>query len=469
MVAVIILVLVYAVLAACVLFAVLSGRKLGLYGALLRVGIILVSCVISFVVVKLLSPILLDAEVALISSLGLSSDLASVLSDGKGARALIGVLTGGILLPILFALLSILLIVIGTIIVHFTAKKLPKGSALGGMGVGALQGLLIAIVILFPLLSVEGLIDTATEKSSVIKNGFSKSLGEETVEDLELASDANVPHLLFGGNVVKWTVKGMTATSFDGAKADAYSAVNDICSVAEASKGMKDGGDFDLFSMSEEQHRHMEDALESVKASPLLSSALSDIVSAFAGALAEGGSFMGISSPENGADTMMAPVYRQIFRSLADSDRESVIPNVSITLEMLSKWSSVENGEDQMDTIREILGTLEESEEMKAVAKEIKLSGMRTMMQEEIPALKDEEKYDATISDVLGLLDEEEPTVENVASGIDEVFSEHDYELSDDQLADAAEKLVEKRNELGRPLTEEELADLYFERTEKSE
>lgn len=469
MAAVILLVFVYAVLAACVLCAVLLGRKLGLYGALLRIAIILASCVISFVVVKLLSPILIGSGVTLISSLGLPRDLVSTLSNGEGARTLLGVLTGGILSPFLFALLSIVLIVIGTIIAHFAARKLPKGHVGAGMGIGALQGLLIALVILFPLISLEGLIDTATENSTVIKNRLSKSLGEETVEGLELASDANVMYLLFGENLVKWTVNGMTATSFDGGKTDVYATVNDICSVVEASKGMSGNGRFDLFSISEEQYHHMEDVLESIKGSPFLSFALSDIVSAFASAIAEGESFMGMSSPENGADTVLSSVYRQMFRSLADSDRESVIPNLSMTFRVVSKWNSSADGEDRMDAIREILGVLEGSEEMSEVAKEIKLSGMRTMMQEEIPVLKDEEKYDATISGVLGLLDENEPTVENVAAGIDEVFSEHDYELSDEQLADAAEGLVEKRNELGRPLTEEELADLYFSKKEKQE
>ena len=212
----------------------------------------------------------------------------------------------------------------------------------------------------------------------------------------------------------------------------------------------------------------MDAALESIKASPLLSSALSDVVTAWAGAWAEGESFMGMESPEIGADKLFLPVYKQLFRSLAESDRESVIPNISLTLSALSKWSSMD-GEDKLSAIKDILGTLEESEEMKAVAKEIKLSGMRTLMQEEIPALEDEEKYDATISDVLSLLQAEEPTVENVADGIDEIFLQHDYELSDEELADAADMLVKKRNELGRPLTEEELADLCFAQMEKAE
>lgn len=464
MVAVVLLALVYAVLAICVLCTVFGGKKLGLYGVLLRVGVVTVSCILSFVTVKLLSPVLLDTEISLLSSLHLlPNDLMTVLSHGEGGRALVGVFTGGILLPVLFMLLALLLTVIGTVIVHFTAKKLPKGSVGGGIGVGILHGLLLAIVILFPILSFEGLYNTAAKNSPALKASLEKSLGTETVESLDTATSANVVELLLGDNVVKWTVKGMTATSFEGGRTDLYSAVTDVCEVIEVTQSMSGNGMPDLLSMSPEESEDITKLLLAIDHSPLLSSALSDFVAVWAEAWAEGRTFMGMTSPTEGADPAFAPVFEEMFHSLAASDRENVTDNLGVTLNVMSAWSGA--GEDgKLEAVKDILDTLGESEEMAAVATEIKLTGMRTFMQDEIPALKDEEKYDEAISSVLGLVEDHEPTVEEVSSELGDILLEYDYELSDEKCDSAAAELVEKRNELGRPLTEEELADLYFEK-----
>lgn len=469
MIAVILLVLVYAVLASCILCTVFGGRKLGLYGVLLRIGVVSLSCVLAFVIVKLMSPLLLSAEITLLSTLGLPSDLVSALSSGEGGRALVGVLAGGILSPILFTLIAVLLTVIGAIVLHFAARKLPKGSTGVGMGVGALYGLLLALVILFPILSIEGLLNSAVKQSPTLKEGLTDSLGEETVESLDTAASANVAHLLLGNNVVKWTVQGMTDTSFEGGSVDVYDAVSDICEVVEASQVMSDEEKFDFLEMSPEQRLHMVEVLDAINDSPLLSSVFADIVSAWAGAWAEGEAFMGMTSPAEGIDATFVPVYQQMFKSLASSNRESVIPNLETTLDVVSKWTTADE-QNRGTVLKEILGTLGEgSEEMAAVATEIKLTGMKVMMQEEIPALKDEEEYDKAVSNVLGLLDEEAPTVENVSAGLNELLTGYEYELSEENLTTAAESLVEKRNELGRPLTEEELADMYIEQIGSTE
>ena len=177
---------------------------------------------------------------------------------------------------------------------------------------------------------------------------------------------------------------------------------------------------------------------------------------------------MGMASPAEGADPAFAPVFEEMFHSLAASDRENVTDNLGVTLNVMSAWSGA--GEDgKLEAVKDILDTLGESEEMAAVATEIKLTGMRTFMQEEIPALKDEEKYDEAISSVLGLVEDHEPTVEEVSSELGDILLEYDYELSDEKRDSAAAELVEKRNELGRPLTEEELADLYFEKIGQKE
>lgn len=463
MVAAIFLALVYAVLALCIVFAVLGGKKLGLFGVLLRVGVVMLSTVISFFIVKLISPLLLDFELSLCSTLGLPSDLVSVLSSGAGMRVLASILSKGLVSPILFTLLSVILTVIGTVIVHFTARKLPQGSKGGGMGVGALYGLILAIVILFPLLSTEGILDTAVEKSPVIKEKLEAMLGEDAVDGLENASSANLAHLLLGKNVIKWTVQGMSAEEVGDTKADVYDAVEDICDVVEAAKAAFSEKGLDFLSMTEEERAGVTEMLNKVDKSPLLSSAFPEIVSALAEKWSEGETFMGMSAPGSGSESVMTPVYRQMFDSIAKSDREDVIGNLEVTLDAMSKWATADEAE-LFDVVNEVLETLlGGSEELQDVATEIKLTGMKVVMQDMIPALKDEEKYDAAVDDMLGLVEGDGATVESVSDGLEEILLEHDYTLSEEKLDSAAEVLVDRRNELGRALTEEELADLYFE------
>lgn len=463
MVASILLAVVYSVLAVCILCTVFGGKKLGLFGVLLRVGVVTLSSVISFFIVKLISPYLLDLELELCSTLGLPTDLVSILTTGVGTRILAGILARGLISPVLFTLIAVILTVIGTVILHFKAAFLPKGSEKGGMGVGAVYGLILAIVILFPLLSTQGILDSAIEKSPAIREKLEAVLGADAVDGLDKASSANAAHLLLGDNLVKWTVQGMSVAHFDGEKADVYDAVEDICTVVEASRSVIGEGGLDFLSMTEEQRAEMGEMLAKIDESPLLSNAFPELVSAMAEKWAEGESFMGMSAPDADSGSVMAPVYQQMFDSLAKSDRENVVGNLELTLDAMSKWASA--SEDQLfDVLREVLEILDSgSEELAEVATQIKLTGMKGLMKDRIPALKEEEKYDEAISDMLGLLEEEAPTVESVSDGLGEILAEHDYTLSEEKLDSAAEVLLNKRNEIGRPLTEEELADIYFE------
>lgn len=456
---------IYTVLAACTVCAIIGGMKAGLLGALLRLGATLLSAVIAFAAVKFMASLFFTLEVDVLCWF-LPADLSEILRTGEDIGVLVGAVSGGVLLPILFALLSGILQIAASIVLHHTARACPQANRGWGAAVGAVRGVLLALILLLPLLSVQGLLDAVMTDHPALEAELSETLGEESVKALHRTSEVNLPYLLLGDNLVKLTVKEMSTAHFDGGDTDAYEALGDLSDVVETVVPLTEE-ELDFSALTDRQCAQLNKVLDAVDDSPLLAGVLADIISPWAAAWAEGKSFMGVEFAEEENGELLSPVYRRAFLTLADSDRDNVVSNLKIMLNTMVLWTEFKenaaNSKEQLDLYLAILAPFEGNPFMDAVSDEIKIVGMRATVQSEIPALEDEREYEAMIGGISEIVGDGTADVGTVSDQLCELMLSYDYEISAEDAEAAAELLIEKRQEVGAELTEADIADIYTE------
>ena len=152
------------------LLGLLRGRN----RAILRLVLVLASAVLAVVLIDVLTPIILNIK---IKGQPIKEALASALNSGETALpekfqqiilTLVEIILGIAVFFIAFMLLRFITWVLFYPILKIFIKKGKKKRALGGMIVGLLQGVLVALVVCAP---ITGLVGDINKISSIEVNG----------------------------------------------------------------------------------------------------------------------------------------------------------------------------------------------------------------------------------------------------------------------------------------------------------
>ena len=467
---------IYFTLLLSVALGMLFGFRKGLYASLIRLGITLVSGVLAFIGARLLFLFCADPLIDfLLPFLELPSELVELVTSGGATSATIDILLSAVLLPVVFCALFCVLEMIATIVYAITTRKLAREKRPGGLGIGAVRGLAVAVALLLPLMGYFSIVDAALNDHPEIESTIREEVGEEPLELFNEISNKNVLYLATRGNVVRWTMQGLTKSYFDSYSATVYDAVEDLGDVAEEAAPLLEM-ELDLSDLSDDQLEIVDLVLLEIDKSDLLAGILSDIVTPAAGAWADGESFLDVPSPITieAADGKVGDILTCIFGILESCDRETVADDLHTLLRAAIVLTEVanesgESGDDLIATICQkgridrLISPFSQNSHMKPVIKEIMGLGVWALAQSVHADLGDEEAYEEVLGTLSNIVTDAEMSTEKVSEELNTLMKDNNIEVSEELVESFSEVLVSKVEEVGPDLTVEDMEEILAE------
>lgn len=471
----IILGLIYLTLLLSVGLSILSGYRKGLYRTLLRFGVMLTSAVLAFIAVRAMHGIFSEAARWFLDLTGASADLEELIATSDSIDALINVLAGGIALPIVFLLLFAILEGISSIVFAFTSRKIPKVKQKAGLGVGALRGLVLALILLFPILGWSSMTEAVLTTHPVFEQGFRDGVGNEAVDAIEAVADKDVLYFVFGDNLVHLTMRGLTVTEFEGHSADVYDALDGASTVLEAVDPLLEHTP-DISELSKEELAMIDDVLEAIDSSDLFASILADLIAPAADAWVHGEPYFGMESPL-GADLgegKIGDLFERIFGILATCDRDTVTADLHTIFEVAlvleeAESDSGENGDDLLASvckggkIDRLIAPFARNEHMKPVVSDIMALGVWALAQNMHAGLGEDEAYTEVVGTISNIVKDADMSVEKVSEELNTVMKDNGIEVSEELVTSFSTALVNKMESTGGDLTEEDMEEVLTE------
>ncbi len=313
-----------AVTALIVLINLIKGLIRGFKKTVGSLIAIFASAVIAFIVTMIIcqpSSSLVTYLMSLIKGL-LNEELSQILfgveSVGEVLNYYVALIVAPFVFLALYVVLSIILAIVAAIITKFVARnKKPKPVVhrLGGLGVGAVCGLLVSAILLVPVVGIIGAVAEVGESadlSAVVDDPETSDLLKDLSEDEIL----NVYYVCCG-----WIFDALTITSFEGDSTSLKSELVAMINIVSNFSALSSEGD-----IGQEQIDSLNAAIDGLDGSPLIKHAAAGLVSEMANSWMAGESFIGIEKIDAGE--LLNPVIDSVIGVLATSDKSNIIADL---------------------------------------------------------------------------------------------------------------------------------------------
>lgn len=483
------LILLVTVLLFSLIFGLLARRYSWIVN-LMRTGVIVLACLISGLITKLLIGILSKAILGLLpEGFTLFGDLEAAIPSIGGA---IKALPGLIVAPFVFVALFLIFRTILSFVLSGICKNMPfakTGNKAISVGVGAFNGILIAFVIMMPLCGFSMIGNHINAIKSVpvatVEADDTQATDEQAEPSmLDLLADgmnsiSNNPVLTadyytVGGPLFTWmtTARVTTPTTFT------MNLDTELCAVTAASHYGSPAleayrnGEFDT-----EDKNNLVKAGDSLLESDMMQQVMSEFICSMATSWRNGDTFMGLDCPDS--NDIFDPFMARLYELLAEETPNSVDKDLSTMLNILGDIfasHALDSGEPktvlaQMGSsgvLTQINAQLDANEHLQPMREELHSLSMRAMASALGARPEDSEQYDALMGNVADVLngskdlsaDERQATV---CSTIQTSFAECGVEVPDDVAANASVKMIDELGDKDEPVTSEEVETYMME------
>lgn len=462
------------------LFAALTARKQNWAMVLIRTGIIILSTVLSVPLSKLISSLLGTMVYGLVEK-GMDESMQEFLAEVPLSEESIHVVVALLIAPavflLMFALISgilrLLSIIPAKTVPYF--KRRPAKNSYASVPIGALNGVLMALLTLMPLCGYVTLVHGAADAFFVASGAVETPSVQEAVEDygdiLEIVDGVGnaplVKELAFVSSpVFNWLTTEELDTeeiSFCLNKEVEHLALSGgkvMCAVDAF-------GDEDFTVQDKET---LTSAVDTLFTSQWVTELASDSIVCMAKNWQEGDDFFGMAAPELGS--MLDPTMDQALAILATEDSETLREDLHTVIEILSvllindfltetdyEVLLAKLGEDGL--LNGMLATLGENEHLAPMANEIKALSVRVVSSVLGEQLANSDQYDGLMDDVATNLNDvlelsPEERRETVKDAVQTAFVDYGVTVPEDVAVEMSEKAIGELGQDGE-ITGEEL------------
>jgi uncharacterized membrane protein required for colicin V production len=436
----------------------LIGLKRGLIKSALRIATVIASVVIAFVLVEPISNIIAPKIEPIISDLMNDvQEIQQIMESSPSAKEVISrvpfAIASSIIYVLLFICLSTVLLIVYKILSSILSPKgTKKGiiSRLGGLGIGAVQVLVVSFVVTMPIVGILGLVNDAVDKieeiDSTATNELIASPDFVTVNDGYIRPiSENIFINAFTNLGAEKMFNNLTSFELNGEK---VVLSDEIMVVIEGYSYVTPLLETPFEEYSDVQASSVKSLVEVLGKSNMLPSMLAELLSGATGTWLEGESFAGIAKPDGGEvfggffdsvfeifstctkDTLTGDLttLADIFAALAENN---IFKNFNNTEELFKVLSSE-------DVIKEITAPIYTNERMKGLIPEIYNVGFRAFtssLEVEIPT-----DIDTVYEDVMGSLSDtiknsndltEEERQEALGEELDAICGQYQLDIPD--------------------------------------
>ncbi len=476
----------------------LGARKRSWIMATVRIGITIVSTVVSIPLAKLLASPLSKLVYSLLlekTEGELDTFMARVPAMGEGLRVIVAL----VLAPILFVIVFLVIRFVIAMVMWIVEKKVPvlkERSKLGlTMPLGALNGFLIGAVTLIPLCgfmafgakllyTVEdtGMMESAMMEEMVEDTGWDEDALVEVADTLDGQILMKSIHVTIG----KPVFKGLTTAKLDkdvthGEKVK-INLEKEFCGFVTTAGCFSEAVDtFSKEDFVEEDKEILFDAANSMFESDWVALMMTDTLVAMSETWLENESFIGMERPS--LDATMNPTVNCVLEIMSEQEPETLREDMLIILDVIGDLMVYDILTDEMgyetlvqrlgqdSLLSSLLSKLEESPRLEALSVELKNLSIRLVTNMLGKELLESGEYDemigsvaTSLTNVLELPKKERDAV--IIESVRENFSAEGYDVPDDVVLEMSNKMID---ELGKDgvITADELKTYMVEHAEE--
>lgn len=440
---------------------VLVGALIGVLRGLKKTIASFVAIVISFIVALATTLIVCSPDIGILSSVVdiikgyIPLEAMEGMVDIIGIDSLLVYYVSMFLSPIVFfavfLIALVILSIIAMIVVKFIAKKKDFSKVakrLGGLGLGALCGIIISMLVLMPIV---GMLDIAAKVGETEKLG-PELVGEEISALLEEASDDVA--LKFMDIYCGWIYDGLASANFKGETVsledDAVALIGVLTEIENLAAGSEGFG--------QKQVDALNNIIDNIDKSPMLRDTLATLLSEMANTWLEGEEFMGISKMEGGE--LLNPVIDKILGVIAESNKDNISADMKTLTGILGIFVEHDMFANSGDykallktmggegVITELIAVSNANPRMSFISDDItKLSVKALASTIGIPE-DEEERYDLLMSEIADALNNtknmaDEERLEAVEADIAEALLDYGVEVEGQASIDITKSIIE--------------------------
>lgn len=488
------------------LFTALPARKHHWIMAIVRTVIVVIAAIASVPLAKYVASLVGDAVYGLITP-ALGADLQKFMGDvplaEESLRLIVGLLLAPAIFLLLFVILRSLLSLIAWIVERFVPglKKRSLHNTAIAMPIGAVNGILVALITLIPLCGYVSMASGAisafgmlTEEAESIPEVVLAPVPDHIrVEPLSDANEGPVggeldavidvadqvvadPFISLLNKVGKpffqWMTSGKLADgTVDFVLMEELPHLTDsVRELIVALDGMKD----ENFTVDDK--KALMDGMDHLLQSEWLTALFADAIEAASNTWLEGESFLGMAPPELG--DLLQPSFDVALTVLSTESVETLRSDVNTVLDIVTELMlaglvtedpdyealMVQLGENGM--INGVMAKLADNPHMAPLASEIQTLAVRVVSSVLGDTLKHTDEYDPMIDQLAGELNnvvdmpkEEREAV--IRDSVKTAFEEHGVSVPEDVALELSEKAIEELGEDG-VIEGDELKDYFI-------
>ncbi len=467
----------------------LGARKRSWIMAVVRLGITVVSVIVSIPLSKLLASLLSDLGYELLVSEmggGLADLFERVPVGAEGMRVIAALLAAPILFVIVFLVIRFVIAMVMWIVERFVPVLKERSALYLTMPLGALNGILIAVVTLIPLCGFMAfgseLLDTLDETHTLETETVQEILPIEIdAEDVEALADGLGSHPLV--TVVHGTVGGPVFNALTTAKLDATAThgktvelclETELCGLATvAGHAMQAVDSFGGEDYTAEDKEILFEMADSMFESEWVSMLVTDALVAMSESWLNNETFMDMKRPA--LDASLNPTVNRVLEVLSSETVETLEEDIHIILDVVGDLmvnDILVDAEDYTTLVQRmgkdslltaLLGKLDANPRLHTLSVELKNLSIRLVTNMLGADLLESGQYDGmmenvatSLTDALDLPAEERDAV--IIESIRENFSEEGYDVPDDVALEMSNKMIDELGEDGE-ITADELKE----------
>ncbi len=398
-------------------------------------------------------------------------------SDASEANALLDAITYyGIMIvkPFFFMVAYSVLSVIFSIIVAIVVKFIPilnvEGFAkrLGGLGVGALCGIIVSFILLMPIV---GVMDIAVEVAPVLESvedgeesdapdymeDADEYTGEEDdfaamLEELDIGGLADDPTFKIFDACSGWMFNSLASVDYDGEKIYLKNEISAIVSSVVAIQEL----DGEMSEYGEDQIESLNNIIDAIETSPLLRSLVAQIFAEASEQWLEGNEYLGVNFDSG---ELLQPLMNKMFEVFATSDKDTIIADLRTMTEMfgvLIDYDILENADDY-DAVLDILGdgaisemivTVNKNSRMAPISDEITKLSIRAVASTIGMPEDAEERYDLLMNEISEVLNSshgmnDDQRLEFVNAGVTQALKDYGVAVNGEAADNIARSIID--------------------------
>ncbi len=500
-----------AILGLMLLLALIGGLKglsRGVCRGTVRFVTIILSIILSFFLARLigakafawLEGMTVEELIALLVENGIVGDAESLdiltYFDTVTIEYILAIPVGLIIIPVIFVLLfpiiSGLMLIVHAIfsgILGFTKKKNNALTRLLGLAVGAVQGVIVAAVLLVPAIGIVNTLGSAVEvaRANENKSDTEASLVEMYDSTLKPVADGVAFKTVstFGGNLI---YENLAKVKLEGERVNVKDQVGAIVQIAGYTGEL---GELDLGNLTPENKAAINSIVDTIESSNYFSPLLANVVKGFSKYVSEGDMISSIEEP-------LGTLIKDMLSIFETSGKENVCADLDTFLELLYLLSdegvlagmtggegaedggsgdmvelltkSDENGKTVISRAIDILSSNERTKFIVTSLTKIALSSMTQQMggvtKEEAEQIYDDVK--SGLTEIVNINKEDYATDEEykgaVAESLNSTLIENDIQLPTETVEELADHVIENFGDLdASELTDEQVTSIILQ------